>query len=272
MKFVLACYGVRGDVEPSVVVGRELLRRGHDVRIAVPPNLVGFAESAGLAAVAYGLDSRALVEVQREYWTCFFRIPWKLKELDRLGREISEFVTQCWKDVSTLTPLADGADLLIAGSGFEQFAANVAEYYDLPLATLHFFPMRANGQLLPFLPPPLGLQRRPSFRARQGGGCGELRGDLSGLPRGCAPRWRGNLGRGPAGRGSPVDPLDDVRSAVLCGSAQTTESGLRAALFDHYREFAGRGPTPDPRPTIPRPGPGGRHTDDQTRRKCCGRC
>ena len=100
MKFVLACYGMRGDVEPSVVVGRELMRRGHEVRIAMPPNLVGFAESAGLAAVAYGLDSRALVEVQREYWTCFFRIPWKLKELDRLGREISEFVTQCWREVT----------------------------------------------------------------------------------------------------------------------------------------------------------------------------
>ena len=48
MKFVLACYGMRGDVETSVVVGRELLRRGHDVRIAIPPNLVGFAEAAGL--------------------------------------------------------------------------------------------------------------------------------------------------------------------------------------------------------------------------------
>ena len=51
MKFVLACYGSRGDVEPCVAVGRELLRRGHDVRMAVPPDLVGFAESAGLAAV-----------------------------------------------------------------------------------------------------------------------------------------------------------------------------------------------------------------------------
>ena len=48
MKFVPAFYGTRGDVEPGVAVGRELLRRGHDVRIAVPPDLVGFAESAGL--------------------------------------------------------------------------------------------------------------------------------------------------------------------------------------------------------------------------------
>jgi hypothetical protein len=55
---------------------------------------------------------------------------------------------------TTLTSMADGADLLLTGLIFEQPAANVAEYYDIPLATLHFFPMRAHGQLLPFLPPP----------------------------------------------------------------------------------------------------------------------
>jgi UDP:flavonoid glycosyltransferase YjiC (YdhE family) len=38
---------------------------------------------------------------------------------------------------------------------FEDAAANVAEYYDIPLATLYYFPVRANGQFLPFLPAPL---------------------------------------------------------------------------------------------------------------------
>jgi UDP:flavonoid glycosyltransferase YjiC (YdhE family) len=55
-----------------------------------------------------------------------------------------------------LTPLADGADLLVTGLGFQELAANVAEYYDIPLATYHHQPVRPNGRLLPFLPAPLG--------------------------------------------------------------------------------------------------------------------
>ncbi len=98
------------------------------------------------------------MEAQRDYWTCFFRNPWRLQDLDKMGREISEIVTQCWtKEVTTtLASLADGSDLIVAGLGFEQFAANVAEYHDLPLAMLHWFPMRANGHVLPVLPARLG--------------------------------------------------------------------------------------------------------------------
>ena len=158
MKFVLAAYGTRGDVEPNVVVGRELLRRGHDVLMAVPPNLVGFAEAAGLAAVAYGPDSQAVVE--KDFGTNLFKdFPhrvWRIKDLIRLWRENWELSTQCWSELSkTLMSVADGADLLFTGLVFEDGAANVAEYYDIPLATLHYFPLRPNGQLLPYLPAPL---------------------------------------------------------------------------------------------------------------------
>ena len=61
MKFVVAGYGSRGDVEPCIAVGRELLRRGHDVRLAVtvPPDLLAVIESAGLTAVPYGRDWQA---------------------------------------------------------------------------------------------------------------------------------------------------------------------------------------------------------------------
>jgi UDP:flavonoid glycosyltransferase YjiC (YdhE family) len=156
MKFVLACYGTRGDVEPSAAVGRELLRRGHEVRMAVAPDLVGFAESVGLPAVAYGPDARAWQDLHRDVLTHMFREFWKVQDLIRLGRKDRELFNQCWEETrTTLMSLTDGADLLLTVVIGEQVAANIAEYYDIPLATLHTFPMRANGQLVPILPAPL---------------------------------------------------------------------------------------------------------------------
>lgn len=155
MKFVLAAYGTRGDVEPSVVVGRELLRRGHDVRIAVPPDHLGFAEAAGLAAVPYGPDSQQVLD--KELGTNFFKdFPRHVKDLPRLWRENWNLSAQCWSEMSkTLMSEADGTDLLFTGLVFEDGAANVAEYYGIPLATLHYFPVRPNGVLLPYLPAPV---------------------------------------------------------------------------------------------------------------------
>jgi UDP:flavonoid glycosyltransferase YjiC (YdhE family) len=156
MKFVLACAGMRGDVEPFAAVGRELLRRGHDVHMAVPPNLVGFAESVGLPAVGYGLDWSVVMEAANTFWSFVFRNFWRPQDVVRFVRETWELGARCWGEMSTtLTSLADGADLVFTGQSFEPVAANVAEYHNIPLATLHYVPIRVNGQLLPFLPAPL---------------------------------------------------------------------------------------------------------------------
>ena len=120
--------------------------------MAVPPDLVGFAEAAGLATVPYGPIVEALLneDFVRNLWTQLFRNP--IRSL----RELWEPIARYWGETSTtLTSLADGADLLSTGLNFEQAAANVAEYYDIPLIALHHFPMRANGQLVPILPSPL---------------------------------------------------------------------------------------------------------------------
>jgi UDP:flavonoid glycosyltransferase YjiC (YdhE family) len=162
MKFVLATYGGRGDVEPGAAVGRELLRRGHEVRMAVTPNLVGLVEAAGLATVAYGPDLQPL---RRDFlwklWKDSPRNLWRIQDLIRSWRETREFGTRNWGEMTTtLTSLADGADLLLTGLLFEPLAANVAEYYDIPLATLHTWPQRVNGQIsLPSIPLPSPLSR-----------------------------------------------------------------------------------------------------------------
>jgi UDP:flavonoid glycosyltransferase YjiC (YdhE family) len=150
MKFVVAAHGSRGDIEPSAAVGLELQRRGHEVRIAVPPNLVDFVESAGLATVGYGADSHLQPDED------FSRNLWKIQNPIRLMRAAKEVATRGWAEMSTtLTSLANGADLLLTGQVYQEVAANVAEYYDIPLAALHCSPMRVNGQLVPILPAPL---------------------------------------------------------------------------------------------------------------------
>ncbi|MGH3960808.1 glycosyltransferase [Mycobacterium sp.] len=157
MKFALVSVGTRGDVQPCAAVGCELLRRGHEVRIAVPPDVVGFAEAAGLPAVAYGLDTQATMEANRNFWRDLSGNFWRIQHLNRVWRQAWEPVTQSWGDMSTtLTSLAEGADLIFTAMAYQEIAADVAEYYDIPLATLDHVPLRTNGQLLPFLPAPLG--------------------------------------------------------------------------------------------------------------------
>ncbi len=148
MKFALASYGTRGDVEPATAVGRELLRRGHDVRLAVPPGLVGLVEAAGIVAVPYGQDQ------QHGFWTTdFLRNLWNVPKVARLWREAQELLIQSWAEMSTtLTSLTEGADLLVSGPGFPGIPADVAEYYGVPLAVMHYFPMRPTAQLAPGLP------------------------------------------------------------------------------------------------------------------------
>jgi UDP:flavonoid glycosyltransferase YjiC (YdhE family) len=157
MKVVLAAHGTRGDVEPCATVGLELLRRGHEVRMAVPPNLVNFVESAGLAAVGYGPDSQEQVNAVAD----FVHHAFKLQNPISLVRKGRELFVEGWEQMSrTLTPLADGADLLVTGQTYHGVVANVAEYYDIPLAGLHHFPICVNGQLAyPSLPSPPPLVR-----------------------------------------------------------------------------------------------------------------
>jgi UDP:flavonoid glycosyltransferase YjiC (YdhE family) len=145
MKFAVAVHGTRGDIEPCAAVGLELQSRGHDVRLAVPPNLVPFVETAGAPpAVPYGVDSQQQLDAD------IFRKYWKIQNPVTALRELREYITQGWADMSTtLTSMADGADLILTGTTYQEVAANVAEYHGIPLAALHYFPARANSQVLP---------------------------------------------------------------------------------------------------------------------------
>lgn len=150
MKAVFAVHGTRGDVEPCAAVGLELRRRGHDVRMAVPPNLIGFVESVGLTAVPYGPDSHAQLDEE------IFRRFWRVQNPVNVLRPGAEYLTRGWAEMSaTLVSLADGADLIVSGQTYQGVVANIAEYYGISMAAMHHFPHRVNGHLVPYVPSPV---------------------------------------------------------------------------------------------------------------------
>ena len=106
LKVLLACYGSRGDVEPCAALGRELLRRGHDVCMAVPPNMLGFVESAGLAAVSYGPDSREQMNPAADFVRDF---PAKMRNPISMLSEVVERVSRVkTAKTTTLKSVAEG--------------------------------------------------------------------------------------------------------------------------------------------------------------------
>jgi UDP:flavonoid glycosyltransferase YjiC (YdhE family) len=154
MKFVLATLGTRGDIEPCAAIGRELQHRGHEVSMAVPPNYVGFIESAGLAAVAHGPDQvRQNAEIARKYGTTPNPVV--------MAWEIFRDITEIWPGLGTaLTSLADGADLLLTDASEQGLAANVAEYYGIPQAAVHIYPIAPDETRSPVTREAEDAQRR----------------------------------------------------------------------------------------------------------------
>jgi UDP:flavonoid glycosyltransferase YjiC (YdhE family) len=150
MRFALAVHGSRGDVEPFAAVGRELQSRGHEVRMAVPPNMLGFVESAGLNAVTYGPSSEAVNEEE------FIRNVWSISTPVKVLRASKHYLGEVWAEMGrTLTSVAGSADLLMTGMIQQGLAVNAADYHGIPLAELHCFPVRVNSHILPAVPSPV---------------------------------------------------------------------------------------------------------------------
>jgi UDP:flavonoid glycosyltransferase YjiC (YdhE family) len=230
MKFALAVHGTRGDVVPCAAVGLELQSRGHEVRVAVPPDLLEFVESSGLTPVPYGPDAQAMHEKD------FVHNFWNIMTPIKVVHAAKGYLSQVWAEMgATLISLADGADLLLTGMIQQGLAANVAEHYDIPLASLHCFPVRANGQLLPMLPSPLvrsGLSALWWLHWRMTNAAEEAQRRELGLPKAIAPSTQRIMERG---------SLDIQAYDELCFPGLTTEwtkwSGQRpfvgALTIDH---------------------------------------
>jgi sterol 3beta-glucosyltransferase len=136
MRIVLLARGTRGDVQPMVVLAAELRRRGHEVILGVPPNLVNFAAQAGFDAHPVGPDSHAFLQ-SAEGQTLL--ASGNAKELMAGFAKVAHIhLEQTHRE---LLQVADGADLIVAGVLLAEHAASAAEAKRVPVVILHFGPL-----------------------------------------------------------------------------------------------------------------------------------
>jgi vancomycin aglycone glucosyltransferase len=101
--------------------------------VTIPSEMRAYVESQELDAIPYGRDWHELVN--DEDFTRMLQNP--MSAIPQAVEYVEQVVAE---KVATLVSLADGADLLVAGMTEQTPAGNVAEYYRIPLAALHFFP------------------------------------------------------------------------------------------------------------------------------------
>jgi len=109
------------------------------------------------------------------------------------------------------------------------------------------------------------VQSRTRHQPRQNCAGSKLRVRVSCLQCDCPPRWLKHHANWHAGWSSPVDPLENTRSADLGGCGQTAQGRHSKAFLDRHRGIAGGRSADCSITRIPRPRPGDDHSDDQTR-------
>ncbi|MEV5652563.1 glycosyltransferase [Nocardia sp. NPDC052254] len=160
MKIAIPLTGTRGDVQPVLALGLELQRRGHDVVLGAPPNLVGFTTSAGLAAQPCGPDIQQLYSSEEGQRALVAGNTLRLMQL--VARQMADYADRMNREV---VEVCTGADLIVATTVTEDRAASVAEAMDVGLVSLHYYPARANGAypfpgaLPPSWAPPAAVNR-----------------------------------------------------------------------------------------------------------------
>ncbi|WP_280453650.1 glycosyltransferase [Nocardia brasiliensis] len=150
MKALLAFGGSRGDAQPGIALARELIGRGHDVRLTVSPNLVRLAAESGVPATPFGLDTDELLRAQFDNAGQGGPIA-RVRALRAVNRQgFAEMAGDL------LTAAAD-VDVIVGAMANEEVARGVAARAGVPFAAVHYFPIRPN-RAVPVVPNGFGAK------------------------------------------------------------------------------------------------------------------
>ncbi|UPW10209.1 glycosyltransferase [Gordonia terrae] len=142
MRFAFAVHGSRGDIQPAIALGAQLTRRGHEVRLAVPEDLVTMTAASGLPTQVLAPSTAELLAsplVKERLKSKNPRVRLRaLGEVAEHGRATSERV---------MAELADASDLLVTAPLAQDRGEAIAQSRGIPFVPLHYCPLRPNGSL-----------------------------------------------------------------------------------------------------------------------------
>ena len=137
MRITLVTSGTRGDAQPLAVLAVELTRRGHDVTLGLPPNLVDLGLRCGIRTAPFGPDTLAFMESPEGVrWLAAGDLSAFMRELGQVAK------AHIHRTMSEMQHLADGADLVLGGVLAEDLALPTAEALGVPYASFHSAPYR----------------------------------------------------------------------------------------------------------------------------------
>lgn len=129
MKILIATSGSRGDVQPSQALGLGLIKAGHSVRLAAPPDFAESSRALGLEFVPVGSNSRAVI---KEHFKHQYKNP-----ITAIPKHRRMFAFELKSAVEPLLNSAADVDMVL-GSSLQLMAHAVARYHKLPYR--YFFP------------------------------------------------------------------------------------------------------------------------------------
>ena len=149
MKIVLATYGSRGDVQPMLALSLALKARGHDVRLAAPPEKAGWAKQLGCSFQPLGSDVTAFIDRMANAHS--------LRSAFRFVAFVSREIQHQFQQ---LPRIIAGADLVV-GSSLVFGLPSVAEALGVRYRYLAFTPQLLPSDDHPF--PAFRHQQRPHW-------------------------------------------------------------------------------------------------------------
>jgi len=141
MRMVLTNFGTRGDVQPLLSLGAELVAHGHTAIYAVPPSAAVLVREHGFEPECIGPDLTSLRDQISSDWVANGEIDSSPEQLWRLLHPLQQHFRQVFDQ---LHAICMGADVLVAGPA-QPVARVIHEVCAIPFVSVQFCHFGGNG-------------------------------------------------------------------------------------------------------------------------------